>query len=52
MWIKDRQKKLDTKQKRDTCRYYSYRSGGCTVYKILACHNCIGYKKKINNGNI
>jgi hypothetical protein len=44
--IKDKNKRLDARRKRDTCLYYSYHVGGCLKRKILACGRCLKYKRK------
>ncbi len=45
--IKDKFKRLSAKQKRDSCKYYNRHSGSCIEYKIMTCHKCLKYIKKI-----
>lgn len=44
--IKDKIKRFDSRNRRDTCTYYRYHSGGCLVHKIMSCNRCLKYKKK------
>lgn len=47
-WIKDKQKRLKARQRRDSCRNYGIHSGSCLIYKIMVCHKCLGYVNKNN----